>query len=138
MRNRIGTSLGLAIALSLVGALVATAGEAGRPFRSVKARALLDAETFGVSAQYSGAVIGEIRIDGVSYRIAPDASIYEIGSGLVPLGTVVQDRYVYLTGLKIGRTMMVYAVALRPASESEAAWGEPAAGVSLMTGMVTQ
>ena len=131
MRNRIGTFLGLAITLSLTLVVAAGADEARRPPHGSMTNALLRMQPFGVSGQYSGTLAGEIRIDGISYRLSPDATIYEIGRGLVPQGTAVEYRYVYLSGLKVRGSMLVYGVILRPASESVSDGTDPGTYISI-------
>jgi hypothetical protein len=99
MRDRCGITLSLALALALTVTCASAAGPA-RPRPIGKAGPLLQAQPFLVSGEFTGPIGGEIRIDGVSYRLATDALVYEIGKGVVPLGTVVDGRVLCLSGLK--------------------------------------
>jgi hypothetical protein len=118
MRNRIGISLGLALVTLLATAVVAAADDTPRRVHSSGTSKMLRAVPFTATGSYSGAVGGEIRLDGVGYRISPNACLYELDRGEVPLGTVVQDRVMFLTGLKTANCMVVYSVILRPESEA--------------------
>lgn len=114
MRHRIGTTLG--IALALAGAIV-TAPDAAPRTRQIVTSPLMRAETFSVSGRASGPVAGEIRVDGIAYRLAPDARIYEVGRGFVPGGTAYVDRVVNVSGVKVRSTLVVHSVLVRPAPD---------------------
>ncbi len=126
MRDRFGIALRLALVLALVGSLASAAGAAKSKARPLgKAGPLLRSETFSTSGDFSGVLNGEIWMDGVGYTLSTDALVYEIDRGVLPLGTVVSDRMVWLSGLKSGSSMMVYSVVIRPGTYVRAVVTEP-------------
>jgi len=109
MNHRIGTSLGVALALVSVLATGAAAGGRNKPAPSP-----LRGEPFTVTGSITGPLAGELSIDGTQYRIASDARIYEVGKGFVPQGSTFYLRTISLSGLKIRNTMIVHSVMVRP------------------------
>lgn len=128
MRHRIGMLLIVAAALLTVPGFatgdefVGRSGKgAGNMFRR--------AQPFTVSGQYSGQVGGDIDLGYTRYRISLDAQVYQLGTGPVPQSTVVQGRYVTMSGVRLNNTYIVYSVILRPADESLSI-GDPSSQVS--------
>jgi hypothetical protein len=113
MRNRLVTSLG--IALALVTVLASWAGAEDRR-RQAPPSPYLHAQVFALAGRSSGAIGSDLQIDGVTYRVSPDAHLYEIGVGEVPRGTAYYDRVVSVTGLRWHNTLVVYSVTIRPAA----------------------
>ena len=130
MRNRLGTSLGIALTL---GVLVTTQAGAESRRRILPSDPVPGPEMFSLSGSCSGFFAGELRIDGVSYRLAPGARIYEVGRGFLPSGTSLADRVVCISGTKLGATLVAGSVLVRPAPDPAA--GTPPAGpVSVQEG----
>lgn len=117
MRNRLSLSVGLALTLVLITGIPAVAGTPGRPFHSIKADIFMRAQPFTLGGRFSGVLGGQIQIEGVTYRLAPDASVYEVGVGSMPLGTLLQDRYVSFSGLTMNNSTTIHSLVVRPASE---------------------
>lgn len=113
MRNRLGITLGLALALGIV---LTTAAGAEFRLRKGLSNPLLRGQTFVLAGRVSGPIANEIRIDETTYMVAPDAQIYEIGRGIVPSGTSYYDRIVSVTGIKVRGTLVVTGVTVRPYS----------------------
>lgn len=113
MRNRLGITLGLALAL---GTVLTTAAGAEFRLRKGLSSPLLRAQTFVLAGRVSGPIANEIRIDETTYMVSPDAQIYEIGRGIVPSGTSYYDRIVSVTGIKWRNTLVVTSVTVRPYS----------------------
>lgn len=122
MRNPIGITL--VLALALVATLAPRAGAEVRG-RRPGARPAKQVETFVLSGTCSGTIDREIRVDGATYFVSPDARIFEIGRGEVPAGSAYWDRMVTLTGVKVRGTLVVQRVTVRPA-----AWGAGTATVA--------
>jgi hypothetical protein len=116
MRKHLSLQIGVASMLALTVA-VAAAGPAGRRFHSVRAEEFERAQPVCVGGEFSGTIGGEMVINGLPYRLATNAIVYQIGTGLIPLGTTVQDRSVTLSGLKMNNTTVIYSVSVRPAGE---------------------
>jgi hypothetical protein len=117
MRKPFSLSVVLALTLVIAMAAVAGAGPRRHEFSSPEADEFLRAQPFSLGGQFSGTLGGEILIGGVGYRLAPDALIYQVGTGLLPAGTVVEDRYLSVMGLKLRNSTLVYSVIVRPADE---------------------
>jgi hypothetical protein len=99
MRNRTGISLSTALLFVLTTVPVAiTAADSGSQ-RDRATRRHATTQSFDVSGEFTGTLDGEIQLGGVWYRLAADAILYEIGSGLLPSGTMVVDRHVFLSGM---------------------------------------
>jgi len=130
MRNRLGTSLGIALTL---GVLVTTQAGAESRRRILPSGPVPGSELFSLSGPCSGLFAGELRIDGVSYRLSPDARIYEVGRGFLPAGTSLTDRVVCITGMKLGATLVARSVLVRPAPDP-AASTPPGGPVSVQEG----
>jgi hypothetical protein len=116
MRNRTGISLSVALlfVLSTVPAGNAAADSATRRDRTTQRDA---APSFDVSGEFTGTLDGEIQLGGVWYRLATDAILYEIGSGLLPSGTMVVDRHVFLSGMGSVDTGSITLVIVCPAEQ---------------------
>jgi hypothetical protein len=130
MRNGLGTSLGIALALA---ALVTTQAGAESRRHVRPSDPLLGPQPFTLSGPCSSCFGGEIRIDGVSYRLSPDARIYEAGRGFLPAGSSLTGRVVSISGLRLGTTLVACSVLVRPAPDPAAS--TPAGGpVSVQEG----
>lgn len=112
MRTRLGLSLGLA--LTVVAALAPAARAELRMRRPSTPRPAAAVETFAVSGTCSGAISTEVSVGGTSYRLSYGALIYELGRGLVPVGTAYYDRVVTVSGRVVRGTYIVDNVLVRP------------------------
>lgn len=54
--------------------------------------------SFGVSGVYSGIVGGQVVIDGTSYRLMDSATVYAIGTGMLPFESIAIGSHVYAMG----------------------------------------
>ena len=124
MRNRTGILLSAALAFALTAISVANTGADSRLPRG-RAAASRPSQSFDVSGVFTGVFGREIQLGTASYRLAPNAMVYEIGRGLLPLGTLVTDRYVFLSGLGSEDAGLVYMVIVRPAAEMWPDKGDP-------------
>lgn len=113
----------LALALALVAALAAA--PAGARERVSAGNEFLRGQPFIVTGLSSDRVQGDIVLDGVTYRIAPEARIYEVGRGFVPQGTSFALRTISLSGRNVRGTMMVYSVMVRPGFSTGFATARP-------------
>ena len=120
MRNRIGICIAVALGI-WVSAPIASIADGRRPPGRGISRKAVDSESFSISGAFSGALRGDILVDSVVYRLAPTAVVYEIGRGLVPLGTAFGDRVVILTGQPEGGAIVVYSVIVRPGVDRRSA-----------------
>jgi hypothetical protein len=110
-------TLVLSASLALVAMLAVVAG-AAPPRRPARERAEESRPAaFMVSGAFSGVLAGEVSLNGDRFRIARDASFYEIGLGPLSAGQTVSVRLVTFTGTRIGDTYVVSGVILRPESE---------------------
>jgi hypothetical protein len=100
--------LGLSLAADL------SAGQAGLKAKG-KARGPRAAATFSLSTQYTGYLGETIQIGSVRYPVAPTATVYVLGEGLVPLGMSVVNRSIYLSGVRHGKGFTVHSIVVRPA-----------------------
>ncbi len=111
MRNRIGTHLGIAVSLLT---FLAAGADADSRNRRTAPRLQQRGEPFTVAGSCTGLSADEVRVDGMSYRLDPDARIYEVGRGFVPLGTSLTFRIISLSGVKVRNVMIVHSVLIRP------------------------
>lgn len=121
MRNPINTLRGSALIVAVTVLAVATAGAEGRDATSQIARKLAELTRgtgFNVSGRFSGALTGDIQINGMSYHLSPEAQVYELGRGPLALGEVVSDRFVFLTGSRTRGDALIYSVIIRPATDA--------------------
>ena len=116
MRNRFRLFLGLPLAMSLVAPL-AWGADPATYSGPTHDRKLARTMQISVSGVFSGAIGGEISLDGVRYQLTTNVSIYEIGHGPLPTGAVVGDRPVYLSGWRFGNVNLVSGVIVGSASE---------------------
>ena len=130
MRNRLGITLGIALALTVI--VTMQAGAESRR-RVLPSDPVSGPESFTLSGPCSGCFGGELRIDGVSYRLSPDARIYEVGRGFLPAGASLTDRVVCISGMKLGATLVARSVLVRPAPDP-AASTPPGGPVSVQEG----
>jgi hypothetical protein len=114
MRNRHVILAGTA--LLLAAGLAQAAGAAPRRHRGAAAE-LLRSPSFNVSGEFSGSLAGTILLEGTLYRLDPNASVYEIGSGPVAQGAELIGRRVFLSGIRLNGNEVITSVIVRPADE---------------------
>lgn len=119
MCNRLSRALPVVLAFAMTAMIAADATAASRK-HSKEVKALLQTPQFSDCGEFSGAIGGEIMLHGTRYRLADNATIYQIGGGLVPQGTVFDLRMVTVLGTVRGNSKIVHSVLVRP----------PAAGYS--------
>jgi hypothetical protein len=102
MRHPVRSFVILAVAAVMTAAVVPDAGAQSRTYQPRKkpVPAASSLPRFALSGDFSGSLTGEIYIEGKAFRIAPDASIYEVGKGLVPLGTSYSNRRIFVSGVQ--------------------------------------
>lgn len=117
MRLPVRSLMILAVAALLTAAVAPDADAQSRTYQPRKkpAAAPPSLPRFALSGDFSGSLTGEIYLDGKAYRIAPDASIYEIGKGLVPLGTSYSNRRIFVSGVQTAGPAVIYSISVRPA-----------------------
>ena len=86
---------------------------------------------FNVSGVYSGVSAGEVSIDGVMYRIAPSARIYQLGQGIVSLQSLPLGTRSYATGSGAAETGAIFSLVARPVSESYRAQDDEVSSIRL-------
>jgi len=72
-------------------------------------------ESFSLSTEYTGSLVGDIRIGGRTYRLAPGAVCYELGAGVIRPETVLANRQVFVTGWLRNDVGLIQMVVVRPA-----------------------
>ena len=77
---------------------------------------LLPLSTFNTSGEFSGVLGGEILLNGVRYQLGSNVQIYELGVGLLPAGTEISDRWIFLSGVRTLGSNMIFSVIVRPAT----------------------
>jgi hypothetical protein len=131
MRNRTGISTRLALALLL---LTVLAPAAGADFRKPRTHGsdLLGLSTFNVSGEFTGTMGGEILLEGVRYQLASNVNVYELGVGMLPPGSEVVDRHVFMSGVRTIGSDIVFNVIVRPAVQPSLDREDPSSGVVLL------
>jgi hypothetical protein len=127
MRNRTMSSKAAAIAVVLTALAFATAGADVR-VKGPSARRLAPfprGTGFNVSGRFSGALSGDVMLDGVTYHLTDRTVVYELGRGPVKLGETVTDRFIFLSGSRNGGYEAVYSVIIRPLTDSTDPVREP-------------
>ena len=114
MRTHISLSLGALLAISLIAPPAPAAAKTRHSVRG-GVRAHPQSASFSVSGRFSGTIGGDIILDGVVYRLTTGASIYELGRGMLPPGTFISDRVIFLSGARQSNGMAVSSVIVRPA-----------------------
>jgi len=115
MRRRIGLTLGLMCVVLLATVPSQEAGAVGRVNRKARAPRA-QSQSICASTIYSGPLRGEIMVNGVSCVVSENATIYQIGSGAVPLGTAVRDRMICISATRQQDRMVIHSISLRPLS----------------------
>ncbi len=117
MRHPVRSFVILAVAAFMAAAFVSESAAQSRTYQPRKkpVTAPSTLPRFALSGDFSGSLTGEIYIEGKAFRIAPDASIYEIGKGLVPLGTSYSNRRIFVSGVQTAGPAVIYSVNVRPA-----------------------
>ena len=115
MRYRTGISVGFAFALLFAAVLAPAAGADGRKPNKMDSD-LLPLSTFNTSGEFSGVLGGEILLNGVRYQLGSNVQIYELGVGLLPAGTEISDRWIFLSGVRTIGSDMIFSVIVRPAT----------------------
>jgi hypothetical protein len=125
MHRHVHLTLGLALLASFAVAVPHDA-EAKRP-RPKRARA----QSYCVSTMYSGALSGEILVNGVSCQVSPTATIYEIGRGALLVGTPVRDRMICVSGTKRGDLVVIHSISVRPLVSASSLMSDGSGSVKL-------
>jgi hypothetical protein len=116
MRDRIGR-VAIVLLAAVLAAGVASAAGVSR-FRSQGvAKLLLDTPTFSTSGEYTGELGGDIVLDGAMYHLSPNAVIYQVDQGVIPMGSDLDHQLVFMTGRIQGTSRLVDAVVVQPADE---------------------
>jgi hypothetical protein len=119
MRNRIG--LILAIALTLPVATTAVfGGEFGGRRHRPHAQTLLDADRFADVGVFTGALEGIIVLNGTPYRLAPNVCIYDVGRGVLPVGTFLGGCLVACSGVTLRGYQVVDQIIVRAGVDDRA------------------
>lgn len=79
---------------------------------------------FHAAGDFSGTIGETIVVNGVSYWVAPDAMIYQVGRGPLQRGAFVGYAHLHVSGEIRGRTQAVTQIMVRPGA---ARLGDPAA-----------
>jgi hypothetical protein len=116
MRRRIGLTLGLMCVVSLATVASQEAGAVGRVNRREPRAPRVQSQSICASTMYSGPLRGELMVNGVNCVVSEDATIYQIGSGAVPLGTAVRDRMICISATLQGNRTVIHSISLRPLS----------------------
>ncbi len=69
---------------------------------------------FSASGQYTGYLSDVLKLNNKSFIVAPDVTVYVIGEGPAPAGTMVYDRSVYLSGERQGDKSVVHSIIVLP------------------------
>ncbi len=85
--------------------------------------------TFAYSGAYSGSIGSQVNIGEYGFWISPKTTVYQIGSGLVPLSQLPIGTVVYATGTDKGGLRTVMVLIARPSAEGSAAPSDAAANV---------
>jgi hypothetical protein len=120
MRNHTMISRGAAIAALLTALAFASAGADVR-VKGPSARRLAPfprGNGFNVSGRFSGALLGDVMLDGVTYHLTDKTVVYELGRGPVRLGETVTNRFIFMSGSRNGGYESVYSVVIRPLTDS--------------------
>lgn len=117
MRHTSGVILVLALTSTAALVTAAVAGENAR-LRRTLASPRLQSRVTTFSGQLNGPIASEMRVDGVTYRVAPDVRIFELGRGAMPSGTSYFDRVATVSGVRVRETFIVQSVIVRPAAWS--------------------
>ncbi|MFI5372846.1 MAG: hypothetical protein ACHQ52_14930 [Candidatus Eisenbacteria bacterium] len=117
MRNHTCISLSAALVLLVTAIPVAnTRADSRTPHGRMVVRH--DDPSFNASGEFTGSLDSEILMDGVTYHLSPDATVYEIGSGFVAMGSMVSDRHIFLAGMGSVEDGQVTLIIIRPASDT--------------------
>jgi hypothetical protein len=73
--------------------------------------------TFDVSGTFTGALDGQVLIDGAAYRYDESLQVYQLGVGLVSIGDVAVGSRVYASGMGSADAGTLRVVIARPADE---------------------
>jgi hypothetical protein len=132
MPNRTGIAVRFALALLLGAMVVPAAGADGRKPRRIRSD-LERLETFNVSGEYSGTLGGEVLLGGTRYVLGPNVQVYEIGRGLLPAGSVIESRYIFISGVRDHGSDVIFSVIVRPATVPSLDQDNPSSHVSIST-----
>jgi hypothetical protein len=124
MRHRFGIVLGIAVCLALATGLAFGGDLKVRKHRR-EVKSLLAAPTFSAAGEFSGALEGTLVINGSPYELAPNAWIYDVGRGALPVGTFVERGFVACSGVMAGGSRIIYHVILRTGAPAPANDTEP-------------
>jgi hypothetical protein len=112
MRNRIGLILVIALTLPVATNAVFGGEFGGRKHRP-HVQALLDADRFADVGVFTGALEGIIILNGTPYRLAPNVCIYDVGRGVLPVGTFLGGYLVACSGITLRGSQVVDQIIVR-------------------------
>lgn len=75
--------------------------------------------TFDISGVYTGAYNGVVSIDGVGYPISPNAHVYLLGDGVVPLSMVPIGNRIYASGRGVLGSSPIEMLLARPVNDDQ-------------------
>lgn len=107
----------LAAALGIVALASGVAPAAPRKMGD-RLEGLRKAPSFNVSGTFSGELKGVISLDGRLYRLSNDATLFEVGGGMLPAGTFVSGARVSFFGTIHDGTYVVRQVLIRRVADS--------------------
>ena len=95
----------------------AMAEKATKRKHSPETLALLHAPTFGDGGVYAGPVGPTLALNGQLYKVSPKVTVYEIGTGLLPADSFINNRLIFVNGIVRGNDRIVYQIMVRPQGE---------------------
>lgn len=118
--------MSMAAAAALVSLTLASPADAGKGMKA-KGRNKGQSNDFSASGQYTGYLSDVLKLNNKSYIVAPDVTVYVIGEGPAPAGSMVYDRSVYLSGERQGDKSVVHSIIVLPVV-ADAGDSSPSAG----------
>lgn len=118
--------MSVAAAAALVSLTLASPADAGKGMKA-KGRNKSQSSDFSASGQYTGYLSDVLQLNNKSYIVAPDVTVYVVGEGPAPAGTMVFDRSVFLSGERQGDKSVVHSIILLPVV-ADAGGSSPSAG----------
>lgn len=118
--------MSMAAAAVLVSLTLASPADAGKGMKA-KGRNKGQSTDFSASGQYTGYLSDVLKLNNKSYIVAPDVTVYVIGEGPAPAGSMVYDRSIYLSGERQGDKSVVHSIIVLPVV-ADADGSSPSAG----------